>query len=167
MRFTRQLFYHDKQQFQIACGQLLILLNQGIQQTSGIIFQSGQGDSPHPAEEEMMAECELEAKRIAKEIYLALTGYKVTITGAAKDWAKQQSYKITGLMSFSEDSHQLDVYYLHCLLFDSIDLIKILALNSQMLDVQKHAKKMEIMHYADQIFMGLTGERVLESVPFS
>lgn len=60
-------------------GYLFLLLNEGIKEAMGTFFQAGQGDSPCEAEEEEMAMCQLRVERIAKEIFLGLTGKKCKV----------------------------------------------------------------------------------------
>lgn len=60
-------------------GHLFKLLCRGIEASTGVYFQAGQGDSPSEDEEEMMLASQREAEEIAKEIFLGLTGKKCKV----------------------------------------------------------------------------------------
>ncbi len=58
-------------------GHLYSLLTQGIKLVDDSIFHCGQGDSPSEDEQEAMQDAEAELMKVAKEIFLGLTGKKL------------------------------------------------------------------------------------------
>lgn len=162
MRFNNRIFCDG--QLKASFGHLIVLINKAIDAASGSIFQGGQGDSPCDAEDEQMEKCEQKAFEFAKEIYLGLTGHRVgKIEVVPFNGLKIPNYELDGLISFQEISFQREVYRIHYLAFKAINIIRTKAQDSS--NLEQIESKVEMMHIAKEIFLGLTGKYVLESIP--
>lgn len=147
--------------YQANYGHLHLLVAKAINKASETIWQGGQGDSPSAKEEEMMEDSNRELVKIAREIYIGLTGCIVKDMEEVT-YKRFHNYQLGGMISFNETQHQTDVGRIYMLLSNCFYIIE---KRGTLEYLEEMEAEVELMHYAKEIFLGLTGNFITKLVP--